>query len=74
MLVHASIPEINGYAQKRNVLYQQANENAMVKQELDRLDDSAHVYKLVGPVLMKQELQEAKHSITARLEFIQKDM
>ena len=32
------------------------------------------VYKLVGPVLVKQDLEEAKDTITKRLQYIQKQM
>lgn len=51
-------------------LMQQQNENEMVKQELDLLDDSANVYKMVGPVLMKNDLDDAKLTVDKRLEFI----
>jgi len=51
-------------------LLQQQNENEMVKQELDILDDSANVYKMVGPVLMKNDLDDAKQTVEKRLEFI----
>mmetsp|Transcript_8985 Transcript_8985/g.10741 ORF Transcript_8985/g.10741 Transcript_8985/m.10741 type:complete len:140 (-) Transcript_8985:47-466(-) len=48
----------------------QQNENEMVKQELEYLDDSSNVYKLVGPVLMKNDLDDAKMTVSKRLEFI----
>lgn len=32
------------------------------------------MYKLVGPVLMKVDLEEAKHNVTKRMEFIESDM
>eukprot|EP00957_Ditylum_brightwellii_P003091 235676-Ditylum_brightwellii.AAC.1 len=48
----------------------QQNENEMVKQELDLLDDSANVFKMVGPVLMKNDLEDAKQTVDKRLEFI----
>jgi prefoldin beta subunit len=48
----------------------QQNENEMVKQELDLLDDSANIYKMVGPVLLKNDLEEAKQTVEKRLEFI----
>ena len=51
-------------------LLAQQNENEMVKQELDLLHDSAHVYKMVGPVLMKNDLDDAKQTVEKRLEFI----
>ena len=51
-------------------LMQQENENEMVKQELNLLDDSSNVYKMVGPVLMKNDLDDAKQTVDKRLEFI----
>lgn len=51
-------------------LLQQENENEMVKQELSLCDDSSHVYKMVGPVLMKNDLEDAKQTVDKRLEFI----
>lgn len=43
-------------------------------QELDLLEDEAPVYKLVGPVLMKQDLEEAKQNVAKRLELIEREM
>eukprot|EP00586_Coscinodiscus_wailesii_P022134 CAMPEP_0172501038 /NCGR_PEP_ID=MMETSP1066-20121228/145465_1 /TAXON_ID=671091 /ORGANISM="Coscinodiscus wailesii, Strain CCMP2513" /LENGTH=126 /DNA_ID=CAMNT_0013275611 /DNA_START=158 /DNA_END=538 /DNA_ORIENTATION=+ len=48
----------------------QQNENDMVKQELDLLDDTSTVHKMVGPVLMTIDLDEAKQVVEKRLEFI----
>ncbi len=39
-------------------------------QELKLLEEDANVYKLVGPVLVKQDLVEAKANVNKRLEFI----
>ncbi len=38
--------EIQTLAEQRNNLYQLANENGMVKQELDLLDEGETVYKV----------------------------
>ena len=46
----------------------------MVKEELERLDDDAPVFKLVGPVLMRQDLDEAKQKVDKRVEFIRTEM
>ncbi|GMF34141.1 unnamed protein product [Phytophthora lilii] len=46
----------------------------MVKKELDLLDDEAKVYKLVGPVLLKQDADEAKTNVNKRLEFINNEL
>lgn len=40
-------------------------------QELGRLDDSATVYKLIGPAMIKQDLMEANTNVAKRLEYIQ---
>jgi len=57
----------------RQQFAQQHSENSMVFKELEKLDDDANVYKLVGSVLIKQDLVEAKGNVTKRLEFIQNE-
>ena len=42
-------------------------------QELEKLEDDANVFKLIGPVLIKQDLVEAKSNVQKRLEFIQNE-
>ena len=39
-------------------------------QELDLLEDDANVFKLIGPVLVKQDLAEAKANVNKRIEYI----
>eukprot|EP00039_Didymoeca_costata_P025052 m.12213 g.12213 ORF g.12213 m.12213 type:complete len:133 (-) comp4613_c0_seq1:20-418(-) len=48
----------------------QRQENDTVKDELGRLEDGAKVFKLIGPVLVPQDLEEAKDNVKKRLEFI----
>jgi len=48
----------------------QQGENEMVQKELEFLDDDANVFKLIGPVLVKQDLAEAKANVNKRLEYI----
>ena len=43
-------------------------------QELELLEEDASVFKLIGPVLVKQELVEVKNNVTKRVEFIKNDM
>ena len=38
------------------------------------MDDDANIYKLVGPVLLKQEKTEAVMAVDSRLEFIENEM
>ncbi|MCP9257764.1 putative prefoldin subunit 6 [Dirofilaria immitis] len=48
----------------------QLTENNLVKTELDLLEDNATVYKLIGPVLVKQNLIEAKQNVEKRIDYI----
>ncbi|KAK1155052.1 prefoldin subunit 6 [Acipenser oxyrinchus oxyrinchus] len=54
----------------RQKLEAQLTENNIVKEELDLLDSQNLVYKLIGPVLVKQDLEEAKGTVGKRLEYI----
>jgi chaperonin cofactor prefoldin len=55
-------------------LAQQENENELVLNELKLLGDDSAVYKLVGPVLIKQDLDEARSNVEKRLQFIGDEM
>ncbi len=61
--------EIQKLRTDQQLLMQQQSENEMVRQELDLVNDG-QVYKLVGPVLMKNELGDAKQTVQQRLELI----
>ncbi|XP_018971831.1 prefoldin subunit 6 [Carassius auratus] len=54
----------------RQKLEAQLTENNIVKEELALLDSQNTVYKLIGPVLVKQDLDEAKATVSKRLEYI----
>jgi hypothetical protein len=43
-------------------------------QELEILEEDARVFKLIGPVLVRQELMEVKNNVTKRIEYIKNDM
>mmetsp|Transcript_51127 Transcript_51127/g.132772 ORF Transcript_51127/g.132772 Transcript_51127/m.132772 type:complete len:117 (-) Transcript_51127:148-498(-) len=49
-------------------------ENELVLKELELLEEDASVFKLIGPVLVKQELMEVKNNVTKRVEFIKNDI
>merc|ERR1711959_873020 len=59
----------------RQTLVSQINENKMVEAEFKLLDeeDSA-VFKQVGPVLIPQELIEAKANVNKRLEYMNAEL
>jgi prefoldin beta subunit len=53
-----------------NRLGGQRNENELVKQELTHLEPDAAVFKLIGPVLVSQDADDARHVVERRLEHI----
>jgi prefoldin beta subunit len=50
------------------------NENEMDKKELTFIEDGDMVYKLIGPILVQQELNEAKLNVENRLGLISKEI
>ena len=42
--------------------------------EFSTLSDSSNIYKLIGPVLLKQDKTDAVTSVNGRLEFIEKEI
>ncbi|PAV88985.1 hypothetical protein WR25_14944 [Diploscapter pachys] len=58
------------YINNRQQLESQLTENTLVKQELDLMDSDAKVYKLIGAVLVRQDLAEARANVDKRLEYI----
>jgi len=42
--------------------------------ELDLLKEDANVYKLIGPVLVKQDLAEANANVRKRIEYISAEL
>lgn len=59
---------------QKQILDGQLNENKAVKDELVLLKKDAEVYKLIGPVLVKQDLEEAKQNVAKRMEYISKEV
>ena len=49
-------------------------ENNIVKKELALLDDEDVVYKLIGPILVQQEISDAKIQVDSRIEMINKEI
>ncbi|RAL44706.1 unnamed protein product [Cuscuta campestris] len=52
----------------------QLGENELVVKELDLLDEDANVYKLIGPVLVKQDLAEARANVKKRIDYISAEL
>eukprot|EP00759_Apiculatamorpha_spiralis_P040243 PhF_6_TR38885/c0_g1_i1/m.58160/K04798/pfdB, PFDN6; prefoldin beta subunit len=55
---------------QRHQLTAQQTENTLVKKELTELEPGATVYKLIGPVLVSQDLSDANAVIEKRLEYL----
>lgn len=53
-----------------NQLNSQVQENETVKKEFDLLESDATIYKIIGPVLVKQEKAEAMENVKRRIEFL----
>ncbi|CAG0884085.1 unnamed protein product [Darwinula stevensoni] len=60
--------------QSRQQLDAQLNENTLVLEELQKLESDANVFKLIGPVLVKQDTEEAKQNVQKRIEYIQGEL
>ncbi|KAG8684916.1 hypothetical protein FRC08_013417 [Ceratobasidium sp. 394] len=56
--------------ESRQRLDAQLNENELVKKEFATLKSHNTVFKLIGPVLVKQDQEEAKSNVNKRLEYI----
>jgi len=60
--------------QARQKLESQQQENKNVQAEFALLKDDANIYKLVGPVLLKQDKTEAVMAVDGRLNYIEKEI
>ncbi|TVY36713.1 Prefoldin subunit [Lachnellula subtilissima] len=55
-------------------LESQQQENKAVQKEFSGLKDEANIYKMVGPVLLKQDKTEAVLAVDGRLEYIENEI
>ncbi|KAF7563433.1 hypothetical protein G7046_g687 [Stylonectria norvegica] len=62
--------ELQNAVESRQKLEGQRQENLGVQKEFDRLEDGETIYKLAGPVLLKQDKVEAESTVKGRLDFI----
>jgi len=66
--------ELQANVAARQKLEAQFQENTSVRAEFDLLSEGSKVFKLVGPVLMRQEKSEAIVAVDGRLGFIENEM
>lgn len=67
-------PDLQIVISSRQKLEAQKTENLGVQGEFNKLKEGEDIYKLVGPVLLKQDKVEAEATVKGRLEFIGKEM
>ncbi|ORZ28002.1 Prefoldin [Lobosporangium transversale] len=60
--------------ESRQKLDSQLQENKLVQDEFKVLKDDANIYKLIGPVLVKQDKAEAVTNVDKRIEFIKAEI
>ncbi|KAL6623924.1 Prefoldin [Neocallimastix sp. 'constans'] len=58
----------------RQQLESQKQENESIQQEFKELKDDAVIYKMIGPVLVKQDKADATQNVDKRLEYINGEM
>ncbi|KAA8906536.1 Prefoldin, partial [Sphaerosporella brunnea] len=66
--------DLSSAVEARQKLESQLQENKSVQKEFASLEDDAKIYKLVGPVLLKQDRAEAVMNVDKRLEFIESEI
>lgn len=66
--------ELSQVIENRQRLESQQQENELVNTEFQHLDDDSNIYKLIGPVLVKQDKSEAATNVKNRLELISNEI
>lgn len=66
--------EVNQLTGMRQQLDGQLNENSIVQEELALLKSTGEVYKMVGPILLRQDHTEAKENIDKRMSYIKNEL
>jgi len=66
--------EFRKVVQNKQIMAEKKNENDMVLTEFKMLSEDANVFKLVGPILARQDLSECKSNVSKRIEFIDKEI
>ena len=79
--VEEAVTEIKKYeGELRKVITNKATmtekkqENEMVLNEFKELNAESNVYKLVGPILCKQDLSDCRSNVEKRVEYIDKEI
>lgn len=62
--------QLRNLIEQKQKLDSQVNEILMAKEEVDLLESDAVIYKLIGPLMVPQELREVKETIKGRLKYL----
>jgi len=75
------VNEINANREKLQIQYDllkqltsQKSENESVKKEFEILEPTGVIWKLVGPIMVKQDREDATANVEKRIEFISGDI
>ncbi|CAG0921914.1 unnamed protein product [Notodromas monacha] len=66
--------EMSNLVSQRHQLDAQLSENTIVLEELKLLDPGCEVFKMIGPVLVKQDLDESKGNVEKRIDYISREL
>ncbi|KAJ1445170.1 Prefoldin [Pelagophyceae sp. CCMP2097] len=66
--------DVQNLSNTRQQFVGQINENEMVMKELDAAEEGKEIFKLVGPALLTQNLDEVKENVLKRIEFIETEV
>ncbi|GAA5795693.1 Prefoldin [Helicostylum pulchrum] len=66
--------ELSVVIESRQRLESQQQENELVNTEFQHLDQDSNIYKLIGPVLVKQDKSEAASNVKNRLDLISSEI
>jgi len=58
----------------KQIMTDKKTENEMVLTEFGLLEENSKIYKLVGPILAEQNVDESKSNVTKRVEFIEREI
>lgn len=62
--------QLRNLIEQKQKLDSQVNEIMMAKEEVDLLEKDATIYKLIGPLMVPQEITEVKETINSRLKYL----
>lgn len=62
--------QLRSLIEQKQKIDSQMNEILMAKEEVDLLEDNATIYKLIGPLMVPQDLKEVKETISGRLKYL----